>query len=97
MRFVDAAGNGVAETRGQKSDPSMVLRKRRLEVAVAEVAATTSGLIGDLDQDGDVDFADFFVIYRKFWQDEWIGKSGTHYRHALAFLMLGRFLFPIPF
>ena len=57
---VDAAGNGVAETRGENE----ILRWSSEMAPVG--GGTPSGLIGDLDQDGDVDFADFLIFTSNF-------------------------------
>ncbi len=58
---VDAAGNGVAETRGQDQN----LRWSSETPSVGS-GGTPSGLIGDLDQDGDVDFSDFLIFTTNF-------------------------------
>ena len=57
---VDAAGNGVAETRGENE----ILRWSSEMTPIG--GGTPSGLIGDLDQDGDVDFADFLIFTSNF-------------------------------
>lgn len=57
---VDTMGNGVAETRGQ----NQILRWSSERAPVG--GSTPSGLIGDLDQDGDVDFADFLIFTANF-------------------------------
>ena len=57
---VDAAGNGVAETRGENE----ILRWSSEMTPVG--GGTPSGLIGDLDQDGDVDFNDFLIFTSNF-------------------------------
>lgn len=58
---VDAEGNGVAETRGE----NQILRWSS-EIPSARGDGTPSGLIGDLDQDGDVDFNDFLIFTSNF-------------------------------
>ena len=68
---VDQAGNGdisviennapVAETRGQ----NQTLRWSSETPSVGS-GGTPSGLIGDLDQDGDVDFSDFLLFTANF-------------------------------
>lgn len=58
---VDAAGNGVAETRGE----NQILRWSS-ETPSGGGGGTPSGLIGDLDQDGDVDFNDFLIFTSNF-------------------------------
>lgn len=68
--FVDGNANGVAETRGND-------REVRWSSEAAPTGdggggdgdgdtGTTSGLIGDFDGDGDVDFADFVTFARNF-------------------------------
>ena len=67
--FVDGNGNGVAETRGNDREV-----RWSSEAAPAgdgdddgdSDTGTTSGLIGDFDGDGDVDFADFVTFARNF-------------------------------
>ena len=59
---VDAAGNGVAETRGQNE----ILRWSSEMAPAGGGGGTPSGLIGDLDQDGDVDFNDFLIFTSNF-------------------------------
>lgn len=58
---VDTLGNGVAETRGQNE----ILRWSS-EIRPTGGGGTPSGLIGDLDQDGDVDFNDFLIFTTNF-------------------------------
>ena len=58
---VDSVGNGVAETRGQNE----ILRWSS-EIPSGGGGGTPSGLIGDLDQDGDVDFNDFLIFTSNF-------------------------------
>lgn len=62
--FVDAAGNGVAETRGQNQ--TLRWSSEIPSGGGGGGGGTTSGLIGDLDQDGDVDFADFLLFTANF-------------------------------
>ena len=57
---VDTVGNGVAETRGQNE----IIRWSSEMAPVG--GGTPSGLIGDLDQDGDVDFNDFLIFTSNF-------------------------------
>lgn len=57
---VDTVGNGVAETRGQNE----IIRWSSEMAPVG--GGTPSGLIGDLDQDGDVDFNDFLIFTANF-------------------------------
>ena len=59
--YVDSTGNGVAETRGQ----NQILRWSS-EITPTGGDGTPSGLIGDLDQDGDVDFNDFLIFTSNF-------------------------------
>ena len=59
---IDTAGNGVAETRGQ----NQILRWSSELTPVGGGVGTPSGLIGDLDQDGDVDFNDFLIFTSNF-------------------------------
>ena len=58
---LDTLGNGVAETRGQ----NQTLRWSS-ETPSGGGGGTPSGLIGDLDQDGDVDFNDFLIFTANF-------------------------------
>ena len=62
LAHVDSVGNGVAETRGQ----NQILRWSSELTPVGGGGGTPSGLIGDLDQDGDVDFADFLIFTSNF-------------------------------
>ena len=57
--FVDASGNGVAETRGRTQN---LLWSSESDSG----GGTSSGLQGDFDNNGDVDFADFFVFAANF-------------------------------
>lgn len=59
--YIDSTGNGVAETRGQ----NQILRWSS-EITPTGGGGTPSGLIGDLDQDGDVDFNDFLIFTSNF-------------------------------
>ena len=59
--YIDSTGNGVAETRGQ----NQILRWSS-EITPTGGDGTPSGLIGDLDQDGDVDFNDFLIFTSNF-------------------------------
>ena len=59
--YIDSTGNGVAETRGQ----NQILRWSS-EIRPTGGGGTPSGLIGDLDQDGDVDFNDFLIFTSNF-------------------------------
>ena len=59
--YIDSTGNGVAETRGQ----NQILRWSS-EIRPIGGGGTPSGLIGDLDQDGDVDFNDFLIFTSNF-------------------------------
>ncbi|MCY3871650.1 MAG: hypothetical protein OXG87_19045 [Gemmatimonadetes bacterium] len=59
---VDTLGNGVAETRGQNE----ILRWSSEMAPAGGGGGTPSGLIGDLDQDGDVDFNDFLIFTSNF-------------------------------
>ncbi len=59
---VDSVGNGVAETRGQ----NQILRWSSEIPSSGGGSGTPSGLIGDLDQDGDVDFSDFLIFTTNF-------------------------------
>ena len=61
LAHVDSVGNGVAETRGQNQ-----LLRWSSEITPTGGGGTPSGLIGDLDQDGDVDFADFLIFTSNF-------------------------------
>ena len=58
---VDANGNGVAETRGQDTE----VRWSSEAPAVGDTG-TSTGLIGDFDGDGDVDFSDFLTFTANF-------------------------------
>ncbi|MDE2832611.1 MAG: hypothetical protein OXN20_21040 [Gemmatimonadota bacterium] len=62
LAHVDSVGNGVAETRGQ----NQILRWSSEIPSGGGGSGTPSGLIGDLDQDGDVDFADFLIFTTNF-------------------------------
>ena len=62
LAHVDSVGNGVAETRGQ----NQILRWSSEMAPAGGGGGTPSGLIGDLDQDGDVDFADFLIFTSNF-------------------------------
>ena len=59
---VDSVGNGVAETRGQNE----IIRWSSEMAPAGGGGGTPSGLIGDLDQDGDVDFNDFLIFTSNF-------------------------------
>lgn len=59
--FVDENGNGVARTRGQNQEI-----RWSSEASPAGDGGTSTGLIGDFDQDGDVDFNDFLTFARNF-------------------------------
>ena len=59
--FVDGNGNGIAETHGQDGN-----LRWSSEAPAGGNTGTTSGLIGDFDGDGDVDFADFLTFARNF-------------------------------
>ena len=60
--FVDASGNGVAETRGRTQN-----RLWSSESGSGSGAGgTPTGLMGDFDNDGDVDFADFLTFASNF-------------------------------
>lgn len=59
--FVDGNANGVAETRGNNGE----VRWSSEAPAVGDTG-TSTGLIGDFDGDGDVDFADFLTFARNF-------------------------------
>ncbi|MDE2997692.1 MAG: hypothetical protein OXU79_01280 [Gemmatimonadota bacterium] len=58
---VDVNGSGVAETRGQDGEI-----RWSSETPPASDSGTTTGLIGDFDQDGDVDFNDFLTFTANF-------------------------------
>ncbi len=58
--FVDASGNGVAETRGRTQN---LLWSSESDF---RGGGTSSGLMGDFDNDGDVDFADFLTFAANF-------------------------------
>ncbi len=62
LAHVDSVGNGVAETRGQNE----ILRWSSEIPSGGGGSGTPSGLIGDLDQDGDVDFNDFLIFTSNF-------------------------------
>ena len=59
---LDTLDNGVAETRGQ----NQTLRWSSEMAPAGGGGGTPSGLIGDLDQDGDVDFNDFLIFTANF-------------------------------
>ena len=59
--FVDASGNGVAETRGRTQN-----RLWSSESGSGSGGGTPTGLMGDFDNDGDVDFADFLTFASNF-------------------------------
>lgn len=59
--FVDGNGSGVAETRDNDGEV-----RWSSEAALVGDTGTTSGLIGDFDGDGDVDFADFLTFTRNY-------------------------------
>ena len=59
--YVDKNGNGVAET--QKQNGSL---RWSSEPSSGGSGGTSSGLLGDLDQDGDVDFTDFLRFAANF-------------------------------
>ncbi len=59
--FVDENGNGVARTRGADEE----IRWSSEATPVGD-GGTSTGLIGDFDGDGDVDFADFLTFARNF-------------------------------
>ena len=59
--FVDANRSGVAETRGQDAEV-----RWSSEAAAVGDTGTSTGLIGDFDGDGDVDFNDFLTFARNF-------------------------------
>ena len=54
---IDPEGNGVAETRGKEG---------QLRWSSEQSTGQQSGLIGDLDNDGDVDFNDFILFTANF-------------------------------
>ena len=58
--FVNASGNGVAETRGRTQN---LLWSSESDF---RGGGTSSGLMGDFDNDGDVDFADFLTFTANF-------------------------------
>ena len=60
--FVDASGNGVAETRGRTQN---LLWSSESDSGDGG-GGTSSGLQGDFDNNGVVDFADFLVFARNF-------------------------------
>ena len=60
--FVDASGNGVAETRGRTQN----LLWSSESDSGGGGGGTSSGLPGDFDNDGDVDFTDFLVFAANF-------------------------------
>ncbi len=62
LAHVDTVGNGVAETRGH----NQILRWSSELTPVGGGGGTPSGLIGNLDQDGDVDFNDFLIFTSNF-------------------------------
>ncbi|MDE2889922.1 MAG: hypothetical protein OXR72_17100 [Gemmatimonadota bacterium] len=59
--FVDENGNGVARTRGQNEEI-----RWSSEAPLIGDTGTSTGLIGDFDGDGDVDFNDFLTFARNF-------------------------------
>ena len=59
--FVDASGNGVAETRGRTQNLLW-----SSESGSGSGGGTPTGLMGDFDNDGDVDFADFLTFASNF-------------------------------
>ena len=59
--FVDGNGNGVAETVGNDGN-----QRWSSEAAAVGDTGTSTGLIGDFDGDGDVDFNDFLTFARNF-------------------------------
>ena len=59
--FVDANRNGVAETLGNDGN-----LRWSSEAAPVGDTGTSTGLIGDFDGDGDVDFNDFLTFARNF-------------------------------
>ena len=63
--YVDGNGNGVAETHGQ--DGNLRWSSEAAPTGDGDSdTGTTSGLIGDFDGDGDVDFNDFLTFARNF-------------------------------
>lgn len=60
--FVDASGNGVAETRGRTQN----LLWSSESADSGSGGGTPTGLMGDFDNDGDVDFADFLTFAQNF-------------------------------
>lgn len=58
---VDGNGSGVAETRDNDGEV-----RWSSEAALVGDTGTSTGLIGDFDGDGDVDFADFLTFTRNF-------------------------------
>lgn len=59
--YVDENANGVAETRGNDGEV-----RWSSEAALVGDTGTSTGLIGDFDGDGDVDFNDFLTFTRNF-------------------------------
>ncbi len=59
--FVDGTGNGVAETLGNDGN-----QRWSSEAVPVGDTGTSTGLIGDFDGDGDVDFNDFVTFARNF-------------------------------
>ena len=59
--FVDENGNGVARTRGADEEI-----RWSSEAPLIGDTGTSTGLIGDFDGDGDVDFNDFLTFARNF-------------------------------
>ena len=59
--FLDDVGNGVAKTLGQNGN-----LRWSSEASPGGDAGTTSGLIGDFDGNGKVDFADFVIFASNF-------------------------------
>lgn len=59
--FLDADGNGVAKTLGQNGN-----LRWTSEVSPDRDSGTSTGLIGDFDGNGKVDFADFVTFARNF-------------------------------
>lgn len=62
--FVDASGNGVAETRGRNAN--LLWSSESDESDSGSGGGTPTGLMGDFDNDGDVDFADFLTFAQNF-------------------------------
>lgn len=60
--FVDASGNGVAETRGRTQNRLWSSESG----SGSGGGGTPTGLMGDFDNDGDVDFADFLTFASNF-------------------------------